>query len=482
MENDPAKTSTSTLPENSCPAPATSSTPAACANAAYTREYFDIMNALGGDVAGRRAARAYMRSSTAICHHEVVESTFVPRLFDRPTYEAMKRTAETAHRILVKVIEHYLTDPAYRRVFDFDPRLEELICLPRGYNSVLPFARVDTFLNEDNLRCKFCEFNADGSSGMNENREITASIAQSETFKEFASRHRVETCELFESWVSTFLGIYSTYKHKVARPRVAIVDFLENAVVDEFHVFAKLFEARGVECVVADVRELTFDGEALRDADGKRIDAIWRRCVTNDVMDRWEESQQLVAAVRAEKVALIGSFAGHIVHDKQIFKALFDPATQAFLTADEVSFVEETVPLTAFLDDDQVNIPQIRANKEEWIIKPTDHYGADNVYAGCFVSQKEWEDLVDRFANGRAGYPFIVQRYIRPYQTETLPPDAGVENMADSDVRNEPQAYNNLNGLYLYDGEFTGVFSRLGPLPTISKDMQGITAATIWVD
>ena len=482
MENDPAKTSTSTLPENSCPAPVTSSAPAACANAAYTREYFDIMNALGGDVAGRRAARAYMRSSTAICHHEVVESTFVPRLFDRPTYEAMKRTAETAHRILVKVIEHYLTDPAYRRVFDFDPRLEELICLPRGYNSVLPFARVDTFLNEDNLRCKFCEFNADGSSGMNENREITASIAQSETFKEFASRHRVETCELFESWVSTFLGIYSTYKHKVARPRVAIVDFLENAVVDEFHVFAKLFEARGVECVVADVRELTFDGEALRDADGKRIDAIWRRCVTNDVMDRWEESQQLVAAVRAEKVALIGSFAGHIVHDKQIFKALFDPATQAFLTADEVSFVEETVPLTAFLDDDQVNIPQIRANKEEWIIKPTDHYGADNVYAGCFVSQKEWEDLVDRFANGRAGYPFVVQRYIRPYQTATLPPDAGIENMADSDVRNEPQEYNNLNGLYLYDGEFTGVFSRLGPLPTISKDMQGITAATIWVD
>ena len=138
--------------------------------------------------------------------------------------------------------------------------------------------------------------------------------------------------------------------------------------------------------------------------------------------------------------------------------------------------------MTAFLDDDQVNIPQIRANKEEWIIKPTDHYGADNVYAGCFVSQKEWEDLVDRFANGRAGYPFIVQRYIRPYQTATLPPDAGIENMADSDVRNEPQEYNNLNGLYLYDGEFTGVFSRLGPLPTISKDMQGITAATIWVD
>ncbi|OUO90809.1 carboxylate--amine ligase [Gordonibacter sp. An230] len=451
-------------------------------NADYTSEYFAIMDSLDGDVAGRRAACDYMQGSTAIVHHQVVASTFVPRLFDRETRKAMKETAETAHRILVKVIEHYLADPEYRRAFDFDPRLEELILLPRGYDSVLPFARVDTFFDEDDLRVRFCEFNADGSSGMNENREITASIAQSETYKEFARRHRVEGCELFEPWVDAFLDIYATYDRRVENPRIAICDYLENGVVDEFHVFAELFRKRGVECVVADVRELSFDGEALRDKEGGRIDAIWRRCVTNDVIDHWDESQQLIEAVRAEKVALIGSFAGHIVHDKQIFKALFDERTTAFLDADEVSFIEQTVPLTAFLDESHVNLPQIRENRCEWIIKPTDHYGADDVYAGESVTQEMWERLIDRFANGRAGHPFIVQRYIRPYKTETLPPDTGIDGLADSEVRREPALYNNLNGLYLYDGEFAGVFSRLGPLPTISKDMQGMTAATIWVD
>ena len=452
------------------------------ANADYTREYFAIMDSLDGDVAGRRAAYDYMQGSTAIVHHQVVASTFVPRLFDRETREAMKRTAETAHRILVKVIERYLADPAYRRVFDFDPRLEELILLPRGYDSVLPFARVDTFFDEDDLRVRFCEFNADGSSGMNENREITASVARSETFKEFARRHRVGGCELFEPWVEAFLGIYATYDRRVENPRIAICDYLENGVVDEFHVFAELFRERGAECVVADVRDLSFDGETLRDGEGERIDAVWRRCVTNDVIDHWDESQQLIEAVRAEKVALIGSFAGHIAHDKQIFKALFDERTTAFLDADEVSFIEQTVPLTAFLDENHVNLPQIRENRCEWIIKPTDHYGAEDVYAGVAVTQAEWEELVDRFANGRAGHPFIVQRYIRPFQTETLPPDAGIDALADGEVRREPALYNNLNGLYLYDGAFAGVFSRLGPLPTISKDMQGMTAATIWVD
>ncbi|HIY82767.1 MAG TPA: carboxylate--amine ligase [Candidatus Rubneribacter avistercoris] len=451
-------------------------------NADYTREYFDILEGLRGDVPGRRAAFAYMQSSTAIVHHRVVASSYVPRLFNKETHKVMKDTAETAHRILCKVIQRYLDDPAYRRVFDFDPRLEELILLPRGYDSLLPFARVDTFLDEDDYRVRFCEFNGDGSSGMNENREIGNSIADSPAFKEFASRHRVRGCELFESWIDAFLGIYATYERRVDNPRIAICDYPENGVVDEFRIFAELFGKRGVECVVADVRDLAFDGEALRDAEGGRVDAIWRRCVTNDVIDHWDESQQLINAVRAQKVALIGSFAGHIVHDKQIFKALFDKRTVAFLDADEVSFIEQTVPLTAFLDDDHVNLPQIRANKDEWIIKPTDHYGADDVHAGCHVSQEEWEELLDRFANNRAGHPFIVQRYIRPFKTLTLPPDAGIEELADEDVPFEPQMYNNLNGLYLYDGRFQGVFSRLGPLPTISKQMKGITAATIWVD
>ena len=451
-------------------------------NADYTREYFRIIDELDGAVEDRRAAYDYMQASTAIVHHRVVASSFVPRLFNAKSYEVMRDTAETCHRILCKVIERYRSDEAYRELFDFDERLVELICLPRDYDAVLPFARVDTFLNEDDYRIHFCEFNGDGSAGMNENREITNSIKDSETFRAFAENHAVAGCDLFEPWVRTFLDIYDTYRFKVENPRIAICDYLENGVVDEFHIYADLFRQRGVECVVADVRELSFDGDALHDKDGRRIDAIWRRCVTNDVIDHWDDSQELLNAVRAEKVALIGSFAGHIVHDKQIFKVLFDERTLEFLDGDEISLIEETVPMTAFLDDDYINVPQIRANKDEWIIKPTDHYGADDVYAGCYVSQEEWEGLIDKFANGRAGSPFIVQRYIRPFKTETLPPDTGIDQLTDDEVSDAPKLYNNLNGLYLYDGVFQGVFSRLGPLPTISKDMQGMTAATIWVD
>lgn len=451
-------------------------------DSSYTREYFSIIDQLDGDIESRREAYRYMMGSTAIVHHQVVASSFVPRLFGKEAFDAMREASEQAHRILCKVMQRYLDDPDYRRAFNFDKRLEELILLPRGYDSLLPFARVDTFLNEDDLTLKFCEFNGDGSAGMNENREITNSIKDSRSFLTFAQSHKVSGCDLFEPWVSRFLQIYDTYEHKVASPRIAICDYLENGVVDEFHVYSKLFKEAGVDCTVADVRSLRFDGTLLKDSDGKRIDAIWRRSVTNDVMDHWSDSQDLINAVRAEKVALIGSFAGHIVHDKQIFQVLFKPQTQEFLTAEETSFIEQTVPMTSFLDSSEVNLEQIIQNKDSWIIKPTDHYGADNVYAGSETTQEEWESLIERFADGHAGYPFIVQRYCKPFRTETLPPDVGISEEPDGAISSDPVLYNNMNGLYLFDGHFQGVFSRLGPHPTISKQNDGMTAATIWVD
>ncbi len=450
-------------------------------NAQLTQEYFDTADALKGDIPGRRAAYSYMKNSTAIVHHQVVACSFIPRLFDNETWETFRTTAETTHRILVKVIERYLEDPDYRSIFSFDPRLEELILLPRGYDAVLPFARIDTFLNEETLECGFCEFNGDGSAGMNENREITHSIENSATYQAFAKKHKLKQCELFYSWIDEFISIYNTYENKRVNPRFAICDYLNRGVVDEFKIFSQYFAERGYECVVRDVRDLHWDGERLRDAEGLAIDAIWRRSVTNDVIDYWDESQGLIEAVRNQGVALIGSFQGHLVHDKQIFDALYHPKTQSFLSDEENAFVAAHVPQTRFLDSNHVDLDEIRSSKDKWIIKPTDAYGAQDVYAGQSCSQEEWDALIERFANSKAGAPFLVQRFITPYKTHTLRPDARIEELSDEEVDTLGAYYNNLNGLYLYNGKFQGIFSRLGPHPTISKQNEGMTAATIHV-
>ncbi|MBQ9068734.1 MAG: carboxylate--amine ligase, partial [Eggerthellaceae bacterium] len=302
-------------------------------NAAYTKEFIDIVSSLNGDIPGRKAAQSYMQNSTAIVHDKHVPSSYLPRFFDQRTYDTFKRVSETTYSIAAKIMQHYLDDPSYRSLFDFDERIVELILLPRGYPDILPFARIDVFLDEETYRCGFCELNADGSSGLNEDREQNASFEGSPALKLFAQNHTLATSELFDTWVDEFLAIYGRYERKVDNPQIAIVDFLgPSAITAEFEEFCRRFSKRGVVCFISDVRDLRYEGQWLHTVDGKRVDAVFRRCVTSDILDHWDESLPLINAVRDEKVALIGSFAGHIPHDKQIFDAMHHPLTQAFLT------------------------------------------------------------------------------------------------------------------------------------------------------
>ncbi len=79
--------------------------------------------------------------------------------------------------------------------------------------------------------------------------------------------------------------------------------------------------------------------------------------------------------------------------------------------------------------------------------------------------------------DSKAGAPFWSSATARRSKTLAIPL-YGTE--ADATVK--PSPYNNMEGLYIYNGRFTGVFSRLGPEPVICKKTHGITAATIWVD
>ncbi len=437
-------------------------------------EYRSIINSLNGDDEGRRTAASYMESSTAIVHGDVIASTFMPKLYDMKTHHELEHVAVMTHHILCKVVKRYLDDPSYRSIFDYDPIIRELIMLPQGYDALLPFLRLDLFLNEQTLADTFCEINADGSSGMNECREVNMSIQKSTSWQHFSQQHKTRFDELFETWIDRFIAIYQTFVNARSHPNIAICDYLGNATLAEFEVYRTYFARRGYSCSIVDVRDLHFDGHKLTDSTGHRIDALWRRCVTNDVREHWNESQDLINAVRAEAVALIGGFSGHIAHDKQLFRALRNPQTVEMFTETERSFIKQHIPYTTFLDSDHVNLSDIREQKDRWIIKPTDCYGATDVFAGCDFDSNAWNTLIDHYANKASGQSFLVQSYITPYQTLTLPP---TKNCSTSHF--EP--YNNLVGLYIYDGRFEGVYSRLGPHPTICGQREGITAPTAWV-
>ena len=433
-----------------------------------------------------RAARHYMEGSTAVMGGHVLNTSFLPKLLDEGSRRAMKAVAETMYGVFVKVIDAYRRDGDYRALFDFDERHERLIMLPCRDEALMPIARIDAFFNEDDGSMAFCEFNTDGASGMNENRETLASIRDTTAYERFARAHRVtdDNDRLFTGLVAQLTAFYLRDRDPAAgAPHFAVVDYLENAVVEEFKVYAPLFEAAGVRFSVYDIRDLVLTEDGLMSdcpligEAARPIDALWRRSVASDVLAHWDESGAFIEALETGRVELIGSFANSVVHDKRVFVVLRRPETLALLTAEERAVVERVIPFTDYLETGRVDMGQIKRERDRWIVKPTDMYGCIGVFAGRDFSAAEWDDVVERCRDGRTGKPYLVQEFCVPYGS----PAWALRGSA-GDCEAPPETMNNLSGLYLVGGCFAGVFSRLGPGPIILGKYGGLTAGTLWVD
>lgn len=432
-------------------------------------EYIDIIKDLNGDAAGRKQALDFIRASDVWVHGEPAPFPFVPYLFNKADLDYIGTQCRMAHGILCKVIRRYLDDPSYRAMFKLPPEVERLVLLPCNYDQLLPMGRFDFFLDEDDLSYKFCEFNTDGSGAMSRDFMIGQALMKSETFKRFSQRHEVRQFELFDSWVEAFMRIYRTDENAVEHPTVCITDFRESGVFSDFNRFIEAFERAGIPARFVDTRAFEFDGKHLRDAsDGTVIDAIYRRAVTSELLQHPGECDALIDAVAAEKVCLIGHFRTTVVHSKMVSIALFDEKTRAFLTPEERAFIDAHLPRTYQLTSTPAGftLDEVKANKDSWIIKPADDYGAHGVYPGIDFDAAAWERIVDD--NLDSGY--IVQEFYPPRHVDI------VNTELDEADPCKVESWESMPGVYLYDGKPVGFYCRLGQEGVIAIDHGGLCA------
>lgn len=410
---------------------------------------------------------AYMKASTAIHHGEYVRTCYKPKLLTEEVYAKLSADMQVLYGIFAKVMDAYFTDPAYRALFGFDPVTEALILRANRRLSLLPMARIDFFYNEETGGYKFCEFNTDGTSAMNEDRELHNAQRLSAGYRAFCEAHKTRTCELFDSWVDTVAAI-SRRSGLEKTPYVAIVDYLEYGTVNEFEEFRRHFAAKGFGAEVCDVRALQYDPatRTLTGPAGCKIDVIYRRAVTSDVLAHYEESAALLEAVRAGAVLLLGDFHTQLVHNKTICRVLQTPQTAALLTEEERRYLADHLPVTKRFEE--ADLPEVLAHKDSWILKPLDSYGSRGVHAGVEHGQHTWEHL----ARKAVQEDYLLQEFYMPYVTENY-------GMAEGHFgRNR---YYNLTGLYVYDGTVQGVYSRVSLSPIISSQYSEKTLPTLLV-
>ncbi|MCL2049822.1 MAG: hypothetical protein FWG87_13965 [Defluviitaleaceae bacterium] len=453
------------------------------------------------------AAVEYMRSSTAIYQGEPVACLYMPKIFSQRAYEFLCEAASQTCQILDKVIARYLCDKQYRALFAFPAELEELILSEAGYEQLLPIARLDIFFNEDDFSFQFCEFNADGASAMNEVREVNNALRGSDAFVEMGRRLRrpivsslatsrseddslcmgecrkLQSFELFDSWVREFgevLPLFSDCSVVGMSPRsldcllksgksgcVAIVDFMDKTTPNELVEFKKAFERAGYDTVIAEIRDLKYVNGSLLTPCGKRIGAIYRRAVTCDIMRQKDSVQDFLQAARDNAVYIVGHFRTQVIHNKIVFKILRMAETLDFLTEAEREFVLRHIPETLNLTAETISKTDVLQNKNAWLIKPEDLYGSRGVYAGVDMDEAAWAKLV----NDNADTGYLLQKYCQPYRTENL-------DFNDS-PRPDFKMYNNITGMFVYNGKLQGLYSRAGLRGTISTYAKGLTMGSV---
>lgn len=429
----------------------------------------DIANNLDKHEKSGKEALDYMDHSTAKYHGKTIYSLYVPKILNEETVQVFKQTAETMASIMQKVIREYQKNADYRKLFGFSKRIEELILHNPLYKNILPVCRVDIFYNESDGSFYFCELNTDGSSSMNEDRELCKAFEKTALYKSLNADYEIRSFELFDSLVDAFLSNYKTYPYKVAKPTVAIVDFLElGCSMEEFEQFRKSFEKRGVKAYVCDIRSLHLCKDRLCMENGEVVDLIYRRAVTSDICEREAEVQDFMEAVLTHKVCCMGGFCTQAVHDKSLFYILRHEMTGRLLTEEENRFVAEHIPYTEELTESVVAKLGVLDEKEKWLIKPKNSYGARGIYAGVRCNLSEWEKVVRE--NQDTNY--IVQQFVMPYQT------ANIDFHKDEPVLRN---YSNLTGLYVYNGRFAGVYSRQSENEIISSAYDENDIATVYL-
>lgn len=419
----------------------------------------------------RRLIKATLESSGYKSREKTITGAYPPKIYSSRVYDCFETISKTMYAIAVKAMALYKRDEKFRALFGFDKKTEELILIDSGLDGHLPIIRADMFLNEKTGQYYFCEFNGAGSNGMIESRELANAFLKTELADKYRQYGELKSFEMFDILAEKFVSLYKGCSGAKDAPVFAIVDFLEKAMsLDEFECFRQSFEKQGVKTVIADVRSLVYDDGQLKTDEGLVIDAIYRRAVTSDIMEHYDEAEALIRAYRDHKVILLGGFDTQVIDDKAFMTVINDPYALSLFTEEEQMFIRRHFPLTLpFTYDNEQKLDLIR-NRRELVLKPRNTYGSEGVLIGRDVPMLSWVEQMCRLVNKN----YLVQTYIDPWRSRH------VSHFDDeTDDKAVIEFYYNMTGLYIVDGEFTGIYSRVSDKRMINTKNGGMNAASL---
>jgi len=419
----------------------------------YTSYYEDFIK-IDGEV----------KNSKAVYKGEPVPFLYIPKLFTKEDVVDFNVITKDIFKLVNKTINLYLENEEVRKIYNFDARLEELILLEKPYKANVPMGRFDIFYYEKG-KYKFCELNTDGSSAMNEDMVLSEIIGESLLLRKLKEDYDIHSFELFDTWVSEVDAIGKEAGITKKNPTVCILDFIHDEPSIEFVEFKKSFEKNGYDVVIADPRDLVEEKGYLYYED-RKIDIIYRRLVTKDLMEKYDEIPDLIRGIKSNKTCIIGNLRSQIVHTKLFFRVLHDETFQKYLTEEEIEYIDAHIPVTEKITEIKKKYIE---NKDCFIVKPIDDYASKGVFSGLDLTKTEWTIKLKNAMKEN----YLIQEYCQPAYSENI--------IFDSADDFTVKKFRNITGLFVYNESLYGIYSRLGLNSIISGIHEGYTVPSFYI-
>jgi hypothetical protein len=381
--------------------------------------------------------------------------------------QRVRVVAETIADLGERVVNAALQDASLLAQLHLRPAEQRLARLPAGPGRASTASRLDAFLLPDSL--KFAEYNGESPAGAGYSETLADIFRDLPIFREFSKTWDIHTYPLSAKLLDALITAYVDWGGESKRPQMAIVDWREVPTWSEFEILQKRFEKIRVPVILADPRDLIFDGNKLT-AHGKKIDFVYRRVLINDIVARPKECEALVKAYEARAVCVANDFRCKIPHVKAFFAVLTDERNAALFSTKEKEVISGHVPWTRVVsdvrtvhDDKPVELLAfIRKDRNNLVLKPSDEYGGTGVTLGWEATEKDWDMTIEKAAaaakaGGDAGC-WIVQERI-PIRREVFPYITKAAGGKDGDVEFKDMLVD--FAPYLFQGKLCGFLTRL---------------------
>src|SRR6266404_234492 len=376
-----------------------------------------------------------------------------PHFVTSAEWQQITKTCETVWSAIEKVGRIAPADKVMLEQIGLTAGERELVAVDPGYENVSVTSRLDSFMNDESYQ--FVELNAECPAGI-AYQDLAADIfCGLPLMREFTKDHRVTPMYCRQNMLDALLSIYESVRGRGEKPQIGIVDYKGLPTQREFELFKEFFENNGYSATIADPRDLEMrEGKLHHEA--FRIDLVYRRVLTTELLEKIDECQAFVQAYKTGAAVFVNSFRTKYVHKKMLFGVLTDERHQHYFSDAEREAIRRSIPWTRRIEQAQTTynngtvdlLEFVREQRDRLVLKPNDDYGGHGIFIGWESDASAWDAAIEQALAGDylAQERVTTSREIFPFVDES-----GV-HMIDQLLDLDP---------LLFFGRVAGAFTRL---------------------